>query len=162
MMFDKIKLHKNFLAFEVHDEKRKIAFSRKDIFTLAITLFSVLVLYFAFSQITNHRLTDTNPYNTYELQAESWLQKRVDIDNREWLELATYGGKYYVSFPPFPSVILLPFVALFGTGIDNYLSFLLSFWALSSVIFLQKKQGFPLSAHLYARLCFTSAPICGR
>lgn len=130
-------------------KKEKIAFSRKDIFTLAITLFSVLVLYFAFSQITNHRLTDTNPYNTYELQAESWLQKRVDIDNREWLELATYGGKYYVSFPPFPSVILLPFVALFGTGIDNYLSF---FALILGVIFsylLAKKTGLsPLGASL--------------
>ena len=56
-----------------------------------------------------------NSYNTYTLQALSWLQGRLDLGrNYTWLELAIYEGKYYVSFPPFPSVLMLPFAAVFG------------------------------------------------
>ena len=51
-------------------------------------------------------------YNSYTLQALSWLKGRLDVDNREYLELAVYQGRYYVSFPPLPSVILLPFAQI--------------------------------------------------
>lgn len=56
-----------------------------------------------------------NPYNSYTLQACSWLQGRLDLgQNYEWLELAIYQDKYYVSFPPFPSYVMLPFALLMG------------------------------------------------
>ncbi len=51
-----------------------------------------------------------NPYNSYTLQAKSWLEGRLDLGkDYPWLELAIYQEKYYVSFPPFPSYVLLPF-----------------------------------------------------
>ncbi len=60
-------------------------------------------------------LVAENPYNSYTLQACAWLQGRLDLgENRPWWELAIYGGWDYVSFPPFPSYVLLPFAALFG------------------------------------------------
>jgi hypothetical protein len=47
------------------------------------------------------------------LQAEAWLHGRLDIGvNYEHLELAVYSGKYYVSFPPFLSILLLPFALI--------------------------------------------------
>ena len=56
-----------------------------------------------------------NAYNSYLLQAESWLQGRLDLgQNYEYLELAIFNNKFYVSFPPFPSYVLLPFVAILG------------------------------------------------
>ena len=59
----------------------------------------------------------SNPYNSYALQTDSWLKGRLDLgQNYEWLELAIYQGKYFVSFPPFPSYVLIPFVVLFGTN----------------------------------------------
>ena len=46
--------------------------------------------------------------------------------NYEYLELAIYKGHYYVSFPPFPSVFLLPFVIIFKDSIPtNLISFML-------------------------------------
>ena len=46
---------------------------------------------------------DSNPFNSFTLQACSWLKGRLDLgENYPWLELAIYEGKYYVSFPPFP------------------------------------------------------------
>lgn len=64
-----------------------------------------------------------NPYNSYALQADSWLRGRLDlIDGQDysWLELAVYGGKYYVSFPPFPSYVMLPFVLVLGVGTPDH------------------------------------------
>ena len=41
----------------------------------------------------------SNPYNSYALQTDSWLKGRLDLgQNYEWLELAIYQGKYFVSF----------------------------------------------------------------
>ncbi len=58
-----------------------------------------------------------NTYNSYSLQACAWLQGRLDLgQDYPWLELAVYGGRYYVSFPPFPSVVLLPFAAALGAS----------------------------------------------
>ncbi len=67
-----------------------------------------------------------NPYNTYALQAARWLEGHLDLgQNYAHLEIAEYGGKFYASFPPFPSVVLLPFVLLFGTATpDGFISIL--------------------------------------
>lgn len=60
-------------------------------------------------------LLSYNCWDSYSLQAMSWLSGRLDMGkNYEWLELAVYNGKYYLSFPPLPSVVMLPFVFLFG------------------------------------------------
>ena len=58
-----------------------------------------------------------NFYNSYSVQAQAWLEGRLDIplgEERTWLELAIRDGRYYVSFPPFPSVVMLPLVLVFG------------------------------------------------
>lgn len=59
-------------------------------------------------------------YNSYLLQACSWLEGRLDLgQDYTWLELAIYKGKYYVSFPPFPSYVLLPFAAIWGEAVKD-------------------------------------------
>jgi len=58
-------------------------------------------------------------YSSYSYQAEAWLMGRLSLPYGEsltWLEIATYKGQTYISFPPFPSFVMLPFVALFGIG----------------------------------------------
>lgn len=55
-----------------------------------------------------------NFWDSYSYQAQMWLNGRVDVDHRAWLEIAQYGDKYFISFPPLPSVVMLPFVILFG------------------------------------------------
>ncbi len=63
-----------------------------------------------------------NIYNSYSLQAESWLQGRLDLgQNYEHLEIATFQNQYFVSFPPFPSIVMLPFVAIFGSQTPDHL-----------------------------------------
>ena len=68
--------------------------------------------------------TDENPYNAYAIQADAWLHGHLDIVDGArytWLELAIRDGRYYVSFPPFPSFVLLPFAAALGTRTPDHL-----------------------------------------
>ena len=58
-----------------------------------------------------------NGYNSYALQADAWLRGRLDLgQDYPWLELAIRDGRYYVSFPPFPSYVLLPFALFRGAS----------------------------------------------
>lgn len=62
-------------------------------------------------------------YNTYTRQAMAWRQGLLHLpEDVPYLELAVYQGEYYVSFPPLPSVVLLPLTFLFGMDTpDNLL-----------------------------------------
>ena len=63
-----------------------------------------------------------NDYNTYALQADAWLHGRLDLgQDYPWLELAVYDGKYFASFPPFPSYVLLPFAVFCGADTPDHL-----------------------------------------
>lgn len=92
---------------------------------------SVLAAYFTMSMFTGIGIMDTNPVNQYALQSESWLNGRLDLgQDYEYLELAVYQGKYFVSFPPFPSMVLIPFVVVFGKDTpDNFLTLLAGIFA---------------------------------
>ena len=78
----------------------------------------VLMLLAAYSAVW--MFTDKTPfmhtsYCSYALQAQRWLEGHLDLgQDYPWLELAIYQGRYYVSFPPLPTLIVLPFVALLG------------------------------------------------
>ena len=97
---------------------------------------------------SGQRLLRPSPNNHYVHLAEAWLQGRLDLGGdppgtNDWacFDTVTEGpcppGRYafsgpdaeryrwYVSFPPLPSVLLLPLVAIFGLGtLDAF------FWAL--------------------------------
>jgi len=94
------------------------------------------------------RLFRPSPNNHYVHLAQAWLQGRLDLEGsppgtNDWACFDTVDegpcppGRYsfsgpeaeryrwYVSFPPFPAVLLLPVVAIFGLGTLDAL-----FWAL--------------------------------
>ncbi|MBC5581233.1 hypothetical protein H8S23_06905 [Anaerofilum sp. BX8] len=62
-------------------------------------------------------LLAANPYDSYSLQAQNWLAGSLSIRHGEaypWLELAVFQGRYYLSFPPVPTLFALPWAALGG------------------------------------------------
>jgi hypothetical protein len=66
-------------------------------------------------------LREHTPYNHFALLAEAWLKGHLDLggpppDYARGNDFATYHGKWFVVFPPFPSVLLLPLVALSGSA----------------------------------------------
>lgn len=80
-----------------------------------------LIVLWVAASFTGHWATEENPYRSYALQACAWLNGRLDLEkDYPWLELAIYEGKYYVSFPPFPSLVLLPFAAVWGTNTPDH------------------------------------------
>ena len=80
-----------------------------------------LIVLWVAASFTGHWATEENPYRSYALQACAWLDGRLDLGkDYPWLELAIYEGKYYVSFPPFPSLVLLPFAAVLGTNTPDH------------------------------------------
>ena len=94
--------------------------------------FSVLAVLTAAAMFTGCWFTDSNGYPSFALQANAWLQGRLDLgQDYPWLELAIHEGKYYVSFPPFPSYVLLPF-ALFS-GADTPDGLISLFFTLAGV-----------------------------
>lgn len=87
---------------------------------LACSVFAVL---FAIWTFTGKWPWLGQSYNSYILQAQSWLEGRLDLGkNYEYLELAIFEGKYYVSFPLFPSYIMLPFVLIGWDTCDGFLA----------------------------------------
>ena len=74
-------------------------------------------------------------YDSYMLQARSWVKGRLDLgQNYPHLELAIYPPppdvdgvipdycKYYVSFPPFPSFLMLPFALVHWYTADAFIA----------------------------------------
>ena len=77
---------------------------------------AILLVMLTAAMLTGQWPWTGNMYHSYTLQACSWLQGRLDLgQDYPWLELAIHEGRYYVSFPPFPSYVMLPFAAVFGT-----------------------------------------------
>lgn len=85
-------------------------------------ILSMLAVYAVIWSFTNLSLFSQATYNSYVLQAQRWLKGHLDLgQNYSYLEIAEYNGKFYISFPPIPSVILLPF-CFFGDKVpDNFI-----------------------------------------
>lgn len=72
-----------------------------------------------------HTLQGTNPfkpsiYNSYTLQALQWRKGQIALEhNYLYLELAIYHDKYYVSFPPVPTIPVFFLTFLFGEGVPD-------------------------------------------
>src|SRR3954468_15423186 len=69
------------------------------------------------------RLAAHTPYNHFALLADAWLQGRLDLGGPPPAytgnnDFASFGGRWFVSFPPFPALLIAPFVKLAG-GADR-------------------------------------------
>jgi hypothetical protein len=70
------------------------------------------------------RLAEHTAFNHYALLADAWLHGRQDLphgpppyaQNNDFVD---YNGKTFISFPPFPAALMLPFVKLAGSA-ENF------------------------------------------
>jgi hypothetical protein len=82
-------------------------------------------------------LTEHTPYNHFALLAEGWLDGRLDMggpppEYARGNDFASYDGKWFVAFPPFPAVILLPLVMVAGAA-EHALDGLAFLWLAGTV-----------------------------
>jgi hypothetical protein len=66
------------------------------------------------------RLTQHTQYNHYAHLADAWLHGRQDLAHgpppyAQNNDFAEFNGKTYISFPPFPAVLMLPLVKVAGS-----------------------------------------------
>ncbi len=96
----------------------------QDMTDFFMLLLCIIPVYFLVYALTGMLPWGENPYNSYTLQAVAWLNGRLDL-GRDYshLEIACYQGKYFISFPPFPSYVMLPFALFFGVHTpDNWIA----------------------------------------
>lgn len=101
-----------------------------------------LLLFVLLHDLFGGTLLSSSPYNSYTLQALAWREGRVSLGrDYPWLELAVYQGDYYVSFPPVPSLILLPFTLFFGAQTPDNLIILCFALAMLAAIYSAVRAG---------------------
>ena len=80
-----------------------------------IGLLLVAAIYVALCASLDLGILDHSPYDSYTLQAMAWRDGRIALtQDYSWLEIARFEGKYYISFPPFPSAPMLLLSFVFG------------------------------------------------
>ncbi len=66
--------------------------------------------------------------DSYTVQAMAWRAGHVSLaEDMPWLELAVYQGRYYISFPPTPTIPMLLLSFAFGEETPNVLMTVLYF-----------------------------------
>jgi hypothetical protein len=85
---------------------------------VALGLYAVVTAIFLLTSAPELRRTHT-PYNHFALLAEAWLHGRLDLGGAPPAytgnnDFALFEGRHYVSFPPFPALLLVPSVYLAG------------------------------------------------
>ncbi len=127
---------------------------RKRVLVVAGCLFGITALVFLLTAPRGIASQHT-AFNHFALLADAWLEGRLDLggpppSHTHNNDFAVWGGKTYVSFPPFPALLLLPLVALSGgPNIPDGLVFLLAGALAPAILFLALER--LRAAHLSSR-----------
>ena len=87
---------------------------RRLLIACALYLAATVVFFLFAAPETVHEHT---PWNHFALLADAWCHRRLDLGGPPPAytgnnDFSQFNGKWYVAFPPFPAVLLLPLVAL--------------------------------------------------
>lgn len=122
-------------------------FTRMQTGAAVLAMAFILLCLILFSLLGTSPMTPS-PYNTYTLQALAWRKGQAFLDGDvPHLELAIYKGRYFVSFPPVPTVPVFLLTFLFGSGVPDGLLVLL--YALAALLVLYRyllRKGFSVSS----------------
>lgn len=107
---------------------------------IAVLCLSVVMVFIVAWTFTGKWPWVISPYNSYMLQAKAWLEGRLDLgQNYPHLELAIFNDRYFVSFPPFPSLLMLPFALINYDTADGVIAMVA---ALAAVVYAYKIMKF--------------------
>jgi len=68
----------------------------------------------------------SSPYDNYVLLAQAFLHGQTAITwPGAWIDALPFGGRYYIIEGPFPAVLLVAWVAVFGGANQTLLAVLL-------------------------------------
>ena len=93
-----------------------------DRIVLPLLLVIVFAVFLLLHDLFGGTLLSSSNYNSYTLQAMAWRNGSFGLGrDYPWLELAVYGGDWYVSFPPVPTLVMFPLTFLFGARTPDHL-----------------------------------------
>jgi hypothetical protein len=100
----------------------KVKDSRKRRLAIAAAIYLVCTIVFL-SLAAHETLTEHTRYDHYALLAEAWLHGHQNLDGGPPAyagnnDFASYAGKTFITFPPFPALLMVPFVAAAGSAAD--------------------------------------------
>lgn len=97
--------------------------SRDSFFPALIAGTLCILILFSAAILFEVNIFEHNAYDSYTRQALAWQEGKTylddDPDSIAYLELAIYEGKYFVSFPPVPSVVEFVLTLFFGANTPN-------------------------------------------
>ena len=138
--------------------ERMRRFLRRTDFTPLLLMAALTAVWAFLHLMTGIDAFGSTAYNTYTLQAMAWRDGQMFVENRVHLELAIFGGKYYVSFPPVPSVVLYPLTYLFGMETPDNL--LVKIYALGAALLMYgafRRAAYGKGQSFLAAFLFTTA-----
>jgi hypothetical protein len=97
-----------------------MAGERERRFKVALAVYAVCTVVFL-ACAAPETLSGHTPFNHFALQAEAWLNGRLDLGGPPpayagMNDFSRFDGRWFVPFPPFPAVVLLPSVLLSGSA----------------------------------------------
>jgi Gpi18-like mannosyltransferase len=134
---------------------------KKDLAALGALCLSFLLMAVLIQSLLGYPALEPSPYNSYTLQAMAWRKGQTYLDTDvPHLELAIYKGRFFVSFPPVPSLPIYLLSFLFGSEVPDGL--LIKLYALLSLLILfrllRRHVFSPCRAAFWAfTLCFSSS-----
>lgn len=91
--------------------------SRKIVLLIFFITFAVSFTVYFFTQEG-----PPTPFNNFVRLADAFLHGRLYLTHDvSWLEIVHFHGKYFIVPPPFPALLILPVVALFGLSTNQTL-----------------------------------------
>jgi hypothetical protein len=89
--------------------------------SLKQSLIPLLIVGIVFGVYFLSNSTPLEWYKHYVYQSQAFLDGRTDLQGFPdyYQDLVSYNGKYYLPSPPVPALVLLPAVAIWGTGTDE-------------------------------------------
>lgn len=112
--------------------------SKDSFYAILISATLCIILLFSSAVIFDFNIFEHNGYDSYTRQALAWREGRTYLDDDPgsiaYLELAIFDGKYYVSFPPVPSIVEFILTLFFGANTPN--QFMLYIYTIVSCIAL--------------------------
>jgi hypothetical protein len=92
----------------------------------------------------------SSPYNNYVLLAQALLHGHAWIAwPGNYIDALPFNGQYYIIEGPMPAVLLLPFVAIFGTLNQTALAVVLGAVAIGAAFELGERFGVPLQTNVW-------------
>lgn len=80
-----------------------------------------LLLYFMLSNLRYGSIIDLSPYPYFNFLADAFIhgQFHFRLDPPSLHDLIVFNDKIYAYWPPFPAILLIPFVAIFGVTFSD-------------------------------------------